>query len=169
MKIVMLMTVSADGYIARTNDEAPWSPEEYERWKAYTKGVGNQIVGRRTYDILKKDGDLDLSIQTVVLTHHPSPPEGNTAFAASPEVALSLLEGRGFATALLGGGQRANSAFVDAGRVHEVILDIEPQILRDGIALLTPGTNLQLKIQETTQFGDTLRVQYMVAQGTRGT
>ncbi len=65
MKVVLLMTLSADGYSARLNDDAPWSAEEFARCNAFVANAGNIIVGRRTYEIMKEEGDCNDQIETV--------------------------------------------------------------------------------------------------------
>ena len=54
MKVILYQAMSVNGYIAGAHDETPWSDEE---WKSFSKAVseaGNIIIGRRTYELMKK-------------------------------------------------------------------------------------------------------------------
>jgi dihydrofolate reductase len=137
MKTTLLMTVSADGYIARLNDEAPWSPEEFNRCNEFIKKVGNVIVGRKTYEIMKAAGDFDEDVETVVLSKTKSEDIGKVHFVSSPEEALEYLNSKDFQIAVVSGGTAANTAFLDAGLLNEMVLDVEPIILSDGLTVFS--------------------------------
>ena len=58
MKVTLYMAMTANGMIARKNGDTPWSASE---WKSYSKSVRSHkalIIGRRTYEIMKKGNDF---------------------------------------------------------------------------------------------------------------
>jgi dihydrofolate reductase len=163
MKTVLLMTMSANGYIARPNDEAPWSREEFERCTAYAKQAGNIIVGRRTYELMQEDGDFDSSILTVVVSRDIREPHGNVVYVSSPQHAIAYVHAQGHATAVLGGGASIASGALIHRLVDEVILDIEPLMFAKGIRLTDEAIpEVRLDHLKTEQFGDTVRLHYRV-------
>jgi len=131
------MTVSADGYIARLNDEAPWSQEEFARCNEFIKKVGNVVVGHKTYEIMKEAGDFDKDVETVVLSKDKNANAGNVHFVSSPKEALEYLSSKNFQTVVVSGGMTTNTAFLDAGLLDEIVLDIEPIILGEGLTLFS--------------------------------
>jgi dihydrofolate reductase len=130
MKVLLLMTISADRYIARLNDEAPWSPEEFVRCNEFIQQAGNVIVGHKTYEIMKATGD-----------------QGKVHFVSTPKEALDYVQAKNFQTAVISGGTATNTAFLDAGLIDEIILDIEPIIFGEGLPLFSQKSregNMQL-------------------------
>lgn len=163
MKTLILMTMSANGFIARTNDETPWSKEEFERCAAFTREAGNLIVGRKTYEIMREEGDFDDGILTVVVTRDIAEPHGNVVYMASPEHALKYVEEKGFARAIVGGGTTLVTQFLSEGLIDEIILDIEPMLLDRGLPLAEQSIpDVALEHLSTEQFGDTVRLHYQV-------
>lgn len=138
MKIILYMAMSVNGFIAKIDDETPWSEEE---WKSYSKMVAeikNIIIGKRTYDIMKEHNEFKKigNPLVVVLTSDKNmPPSKNTFFVNSPEAAITLLKNKGFNKTLLGGGSIFNSSFIEKKLVNEIYLDIEPIVFGKGIPL----------------------------------
>ncbi|MBS3051518.1 MAG: dihydrofolate reductase [Candidatus Aenigmarchaeota archaeon] len=137
MKVILYMAMTANGMIARENDETPWSGIE---WKNYAKEVRKHkalILGRRTYEIMKKSGEFKRvgNPFTVVVTSQSIKSDGNCVFAISPEKAVSIMEERKIKNAVLGGGASLNASFMKSGLVGEIILDVEPMIFGKGIKL----------------------------------
>lgn len=163
MKTVLLMTISANGYIARPNDEAPWSREEFDRCAAYAHEAGNIIVGRRTYNLMREEGDFDPDILTVVISRDIREPHDKVVYVSSPQHAIAYVEEQGFETAVLGGGASIASGVLIHRLVDEVILDIEPMMFAKGIRLTDEAIpEVRLDHLKTEQFGDTVRLHYRV-------
>lgn len=160
------MTISADGYIARPNDEAPWSPEEFTRCNEFVAAAGNIIVGRRTYEIMKEAGDLNREIRTVVLSHSPHEDVGNVHFVASPEEAIAYLKNKNFEAVVVAGGTATNTAFLTANLIDEVMLDVEPIILGEGLRLFEEGErDVKMQVIENTKLdGSTVRSHYRIVK-----
>lgn len=55
MKVILYMAVSLNGMIAKSNDDTSWiTLEEWNSYSSIVRKFGALIVGRRTYNILKK-------------------------------------------------------------------------------------------------------------------
>ena len=72
MKVVLYMAISANGMIAKKDDDTSWISEE--EWDSYSSAVcsaGNLVVGRRTYDILTKQPEFsELENVKVIVCQH---------------------------------------------------------------------------------------------------
>jgi riboflavin biosynthesis pyrimidine reductase len=58
--------------------------------------------------------------------------------ATSPEDALSKLESEGFSEAIVTGGATINSEFAKRNLIDEVILDVNPSIVGNGLPVFAP-------------------------------
>lgn len=163
MKKILLMTISPTGFIARENDEAPWSPEEFARCVEFVREHGNLIVGHKTYDLMRNGSDFDPSVQTIVLSKTPQKSEGNVTFVSSPEEALSVLTQKGFDVAVIGGGSVTNALFLAGGLIDELVFDVEPLLFGGGLPVFKeiPG-DIRLELAATKQFGNTVQLWYRV-------
>lgn len=59
MKVSLYMAISANGMIANKDDETPWSDAEWQSFNNKVKEVGNILIGRKTFELMKEDGSLD--------------------------------------------------------------------------------------------------------------
>ncbi|HEY1646175.1 MAG TPA: dihydrofolate reductase family protein [Candidatus Saccharimonadales bacterium] len=145
MKVIMSMAITADGFIAKSNDDTSYLSEEgWDEFNARVSEIGNIIMGRKTYDIMFEDKSIE-GIKNATIVVLSSSKTGDVAgihYEASAENALAYLDNKGFDTALLSGGASTNTAFMNAGLVDEVWLDVEPTLIGKGVNLL------ELKEQE---------------------
>ncbi len=166
MKTILYMATTANGYVARKNDETPWSDEEWESFKEKVSEIGNIIIGRRTYDIMKEAKDFQEigNPFTVVLTRKKRENSENFAFVDSPQKALELLKEKGFSKTLIAGGRMLNSSFLKENLIDEVYLDIEPFIFCEGIKLFQDyKLEKKLKLLGTKQIGkNTIQLHYKI-------
>ena len=137
MKVIMYMAISANGMIAKTDDDTSWvSKEEWNNYSAAIRKAGNLIVGRRTYTILTKQPEFsefgDVKI-VVVSKNKFSTLSNNHQIAHSPKEAINLLNN--FKEIIVAGGGILNASFLAENLVDEIYLDIEPIILGEGIPL----------------------------------
>lgn len=133
----MYMAVSANGLIARSDDDTSWVTQA--EWASFCRAVrraGCLVVGRRTYRILTAQPEFadiaDVRVVAVaprrlevVRPHH--------RVAPSPRAALKLLAD--FNTVIVAGGGVLNASFLAENLVDELYLDIEPILLGRGIPL----------------------------------
>jgi len=153
MKTTLFMAISANGMIATENgDEDFLSHENWEKFCALAKAFGNFLVGRKTYEAVKKwdEGysfnDL-VGIEKVIISHDQNfKLDDGYTLANSLEDALAKLSQKGFERALISGGAHINSAFVKANLLDEIILNIEPVFVGKGIPLFAPD-DFELKVK----------------------
>lgn len=141
MKVTLHMAMTANGYIASSEDETPWS---FEEWVNYCEAVvkaGNVIIGRKTYELMRMANELaKIGDQTiVVLTTRLPKEEGNVIFVNSPEKAIETLRDRGFEEAVVAGGAECNTSFMKYGLVDEIYLNVEPFLFGKGVPLFHPA------------------------------
>lgn len=170
MKTILYMAMTVNGKIAGIDNDTSWtSKEDWEGFLGMCKKVGNAIIGRRTYEMVRKEGTQLSDILTVVLTHDPallSKKSPHTIFTDKhPRDVLALLEEKGFKEALVAGGGILNSAFLKEGLIDELYIDIEPLILGRGIPLFADGdfeSRLKLLGVITLSNNQTIQLHYKV-------
>jgi dihydrofolate reductase len=167
MKVVLYMASTVNGFIAKGSNETPWSNEE---WKSYIEKVqefGCIIIGRKTYDIMKKYDKFN-NIKnpfTIVLSNQDiTEKSSNFAFVKTTEVALSELKKKGFKKVLVAGGGEINSLFLQQNLISEMYLDIEPFIFGKGINLFKEcDFEAKLELISTKQLSkDTIQLYYKI-------
>ena len=137
--------MSANGIIAtETGDEEFLSHENWEKFCELARELGNFVVGRKTYEAVKKwnggyNFDDLIGIEKIIISQDQNfkLDEGYT-LASSPQDALAKLSQKGFEKALITGGANINSAFAKANLLDEIILNVEPVFIGKGITLFAP-------------------------------
>jgi len=148
MKVILYMAISANGMIAKSNDDTSWiSKEEWVSYSAAIRTAGCLIVGHRTYNILSKQPEFSelKDVKLVVVSRKDVEViSQDHAVARSPQEALEIL--KDFATVMVAGGGLLNSSFLKKNLIDEIYLDIEPIILEDGIKLFEKN-NVSLNLE----------------------
>ena len=151
MKTLLYMAISADGYIADSKGGVPWSDHEWKKFARQVRACGNIIVGRKTFEIMQKRGDFsnlgDPHIVVVSRTLNRVS-EKNFDVAKTPEHALEILAAKNIPLAFIGGGAELNGSFIAQALIDEIILDVEPFLLGQGIPLFQGGP-LEQKLELT--------------------
>ena len=141
MNVILYMAMTANGYIATEQEDAPWSQEIWDAYYDFISKKGNIIVGRRTYEMMEATGNefQKLGNPTVIIVSRwlKEQDNHNTTIVASPREALEALEQKGFKEAVVGGGSMLNAGFLKDGLIDEIYLDIEPRIFGKGIRLFS--------------------------------
>jgi dihydrofolate reductase len=137
MKVILYMAISANGMVAKTDDDTSWvSKDEWDSFSLTVRTAGCLIVGHRTYNILTKQPEFAefKDIKLVVVSQEDfvtlTP---DHLIAHSPKEALEIL--KDFKEAVVAGGGALNASFMEENLVDEIFLDIEPIILGQGIPL----------------------------------
>ena len=148
MNVICYMAMSANGMIAKGNDDTSWgSKEEWDSYRSAVRTAGCLIVGRRTYHILTTQPEFAelKGVKLVAVSHEGfktlSP---DHRVAHSPREALALL--KGFKNVIVAGGAALNASFLAENLVDEICLDIEPLILGQGIPIFK-GKDVEAKLQ----------------------
>ncbi len=137
MKVILYMAQTINGYIARENNETPWSEEEWLNFFKLVKKTKNIVIGKNTYEIMKANDEFSKigNPFTVVVSKEDFAPNSNFAIVKSPKEAIKLLKEKGFTKVLVGGGGKLNSSFLKENLIDEIYLDIEPSIFGKGIKI----------------------------------
>ena len=163
MKVVLYMAITANGYIAKENNETPWSNEEWESFSEKVKEIKNLVIGRKTFEIMKQGNEFQKIDNpfTVIVSNQK---ENNSNFVDSPEQAIKLLEKKGFSKILVAGGGTLNSSFMQKGLVDEIYLDVEPFLFGKGIKLFADNDfETKLELLETKQLSkNTIQLHYRI-------
>lgn len=169
MKVILYMATTVNGYIAKEDDDTSFvSENEWENFRKMIKRTGNIIVGRRTYEIMKKSNEFEglKDIKVLVVTNNPSfnTTNSNHSTQPSPKEALEFLRQQGFQEVLVAGGSKLNTSFMAENLIDEIYLDIEPLALSRGIKLFADADfEAKLELLDTKQFSpNELQLHYKV-------
>ena len=135
MKVILYMAISANGMIARKDDDTSWiSQEEWDSYSQAVRTAGCLIIGYRTYHILTKQPEFTELKDVKLVTVHTedfATSAPNHLVAHSPQEALDLLND--FKEIIVAGGGILNASFLSENLVDEIFLDVEPIVLGEGI------------------------------------
>lgn len=147
------MAISANGIIAtETGSEDFLSHENWEKFCEFAREFGNFIVGRKTYEAVKKwdDGynfDDLVGVEKVIISQDKNfKLDKGYTLANSPENALAKLSQKGFKKVLVTGGANINSAFAKANLLDEIVLNFEPVVVGKGISVFA-SEDFELKLK----------------------
>lgn len=166
MKVILYMAITANGMIAKNNNEVEWSKDEENSYFSKVREIGNIITGAKTFPLYEDSNFSDMGDPfVVVLTGNKSKKDSNKIkYVNSPIMALDILEKNGFKTALVTGGSKTDAAFLEEKLIDEIFLDVEPFVYGDGIPLFFPNdTDLKLELVESTYLNkNTIQLHYKV-------
>ena len=142
------MAMTLNGYIAKENNETPWSKIEWDNFREIISRVGNLIIGRKTYEIMKEGKEFENigNPVTVVVTNQKIENSKNFTFVKSPEDAIKFLEEKEFSEVLVAGGGELNTSFMQENLIDEIYLDVAPIIFGKGIKLFS-GKDFETKLE----------------------
>jgi len=142
MKVTLFMAMSANGFIAtKKGDEHFLSDENWKSFSKLVKSYNNLIVGRKTYEAVKKWDQFSFNdfkgATKVIISKRNLRLDNDYILASSPKVALEILKGNGFTKVLLAGGSELNTSFIKSGLINEVILNIDSVMIGEGIPIFS--------------------------------
>lgn len=162
-KFIVYVATSADGFIARTDGSVDWldrpRPKGNYGMRAFYRSVDSCILGRKTYEQSVKFGMAEgySGKKNYVLSR-------TLTKAASPKVTIINDNVAAFAQRLraengrhiwLVGGAELIASFLDAAEVDEFIIHMIPQMIGEGIPLVSPRhRDLPLKLLACRPFPD---------------
>jgi len=138
MKVVLYMAMTANGIIARKNYEEDFlSDKNWHVFRNLAQKAGCLVVGRKTYDIVKKKYKKysfeDIKAKKMVVSRNPKFRPQGYIVSRSPKDAINKAKKQGVKTLILTGGGNLNASFMKSNLVDEIILNIEPAVLGKGI------------------------------------
>jgi len=149
MKVFLVMAMTADGKIAKTDNHFPdWTSKEDKKFfHKISEKAGVVIMGDKTFFTFSRPLKNRLN---VVFTPEKNPKkiEGVRWVKGSPEKILTKLEKEGYKKVILGGGAFINGMFLEKKLVDEIIITIEPKIFGDGLGLFRGDFDVNLKLKK---------------------
>jgi dihydrofolate reductase len=166
MKTFMIAAISVDGFINReeSSTSIDWtSREDSKLYTTITTGAGVMVMGARTF------AQINRSLpgrRIIVYTTHPERVgsfEGVETTSEQPAELLRRLEADGCDEVAICGGSTIYQQFMEAGRVDEIYLTIEPLLFGSGVKLFDGELNQHLQLQRLEKLNDnTLFLVYSV-------
>lgn len=163
MRVSIIAAISADGFIAREQNElANWtSKEDKKLFVELTKRAGVMVMGGTTYRTI---GRALPGRRNIVYSRSPIDQEGIEVTAEAPELLVKRLEKEGFSEVAICGGAAIYSLFLQAGLVTDVYLTVEPLLFGSGISLASQPLKTRMHLAEKRQLTpDVLLLHYTVA------
>ena len=156
MKKILYLAISVNGYIAKKNNDTPWSNTEWQSWIGEVKKAGNLIIGRKTFDLMTTKHISEIGNPfMVVLSNNPLQTGDNVKCANSPQDAINIIESEGFEIAFIGGGGTTATSFMNANLIDELLVDIEPKIFDEGLPFFNKlSRDINLQLIETKKYDD---------------
>ncbi len=179
-KIIVYITTSVDGYIARPDGDVVWlnrpMPKGNYGMGKFLKSVDTILWGRKTYSKGIEMGmekrmatGFGPGIQNFVFSRQAQ--ESTVAgfkWGSEPikEFAQKLRKKRGKNVWMMGGGEIIAS-FLDEGEIDEFQINVVPILIGEGIPLIQPRHRLiRLKLLSSKKFSDgVVGLHYRVARG----
>lgn len=151
MKVTLVMAMTINGYVAGANDDTEWV-KDFELFYKTVADWGVAVMGRRTYEESDKYNAFPYKgALNIVMTHNPKllkiKQENALFINATPEEVVKLVAKKGHKKLLVIGGGQINGNFLKAGLIDEIIIDIHPLIISNGVRLFEsefPYQNLEL-------------------------
>jgi dihydrofolate reductase len=167
-KIIVLLAMSADGFIARKDGAVDWldrpRPKGDYGMGDFFKSIDTIVLGRKTYDFVvqfQKEGQavpsMGGNIRHYVFSRKP-PKKVLEGFEFVKEPIKTFAERlraqKGKHIWLMGGGGIIAS-FLDAGEIDEFIISVIPTFIGEGIPLVAPKRRtVPLELLSTKKFSD---------------
>lgn len=158
--ISMVSVISVDGKL--TNDFDPaidkWtSKEDKSHFRILKESSEVLIMGRCTYDAVKRNIVLTRNTLRIVVTSNPNKYAGSSVSNQleftddTPQNIIMNLESRGYKNALLLGGSQINTLFLRDKLVNTMILTIEPKLFGKGHDLVSGSFDVNLRLKKIEQ------------------
>ena len=152
MIATLFIATSLDGYIAGPDDDLSWlfTDADYG-FSHFYEGVDALIMGRGTYDVVRKMGPWPYNGKKTVVVTSKGDKSVNTpdttVFDGDLTVLCQSLVDEGKDRVWLVGGGELVVSFLNAGLIQEVVVSLHPVLLGQGVPLFPgkfPKTILEL-------------------------
>lgn len=130
----LYIAASIEGFIADKNGGTDWVADEVI-FEQTSRKYGCICMGHTTYR--EYGGPAFDGVQHIVLSRKPQKKNSHESvhFVTSPQEAIAKAAELGFKKMLVIGGAQVNHAFMQAGVVRRVFVDIHPIILGEGLQM----------------------------------
>lgn len=178
-KVIIHATITLDGYMADTNGSVDWmsgleaTDEDYAVVNKVMAEIGAVVGGANKTNTIE-EGEIPyggmLKVPVYLMTHNAHEPiekDGITYTFVVNDIKQAVESAKASAgdksVALLGGS--ISRQCLKLGLVDEIVLDVEPLLLGDGISLFG-GLGEQIKLEriETSAFASETHLRYRVVK-----
>jgi dihydrofolate reductase len=163
------VAASLDGFIATPDGAYDWIVgDDNIDFEALYAEFDLVVMGRRTYEVLRRQGDQDptLGRQVVVASRTIATADRpGVSFLADgvAEAVRDLKQQQGKDIWLFGGGELARTLF-DAGLVDTVEVAVMPVLLGAGVPMLAPPGQVRLRLLSSSALSSGIQLlKYVVA------
>lgn len=179
METFIIAALSTDGFIAKHANQAStdWtSPEDQIFFQEKTKGAGVVVMGRTTFETIKKPLPDRLNIvytsqnRQNFLANQDLEDNGQSlenlqVTRLEPRLLISQLQEQGFDQAAICGGSSIYTQFMQSGLVNKLYLTMEPVVFGDGIKLFKQPVSRTLNLSSYQQLNPqkTMLLEYEVS------
>lgn len=172
MKITLLASITADGFIAQATSQSSlnWTSKEDTRFFIQkTKEIGTIIMGSTTFATIKPKHLPFVGRKIIVLSrselHLPYDQAEVRVESGAISDVLAKLEAEGIKHAVLAGGASVYTQFMQAGLVDELFLTVEPIVFGAGIKLFSEAIQVKLHLEQVIDLPDQTKVfHYLVVK-----
>ena len=151
-KIIVYITASADGFIARSDGSVDWLDRPHPKggygMDAFYKSIDTILWGRKTYDMaleFQKKGvagtAFDTSVKNYAFTRSllQSPAPAGVQFVSETIKAFTTqLRAEKGKDVFMMDGAGIIASFLDEGEINEFIINVIPTFIGQGIPLIAP-------------------------------
>ena len=159
-RAVFYGAISLDGYLADKEDRLEWlygqEGGELVPYDAFYQTIDYTIMGRRTYEAIKRDAELEAIYpekKNYLFTHSTIQVDDTMQLVNEDPVEFIKALPADKTVWIVGGGSLLKPV-KEAGIIEEWWIQIVPILLGEGVPLFLPQSNQQkLQLLETEQFG----------------
>jgi dihydrofolate reductase len=171
MNILLDISISLNGFIARENGDEDWiSDDGWINFQQVAEKYNNFVLGRETYEQVtsrnkKYNFDNVKCEHKVIVTRDRNFLTLNGyAIVLSPEQAVQYIESKGCDKLFLAGGGKLSSSFIKAGLVDELSITVNPHVIGKGRPMFGPDDfDLPLKLSGHEEISSgRIRIRYEV-------
>jgi dihydrofolate reductase len=159
MIVSLIAAISADGYIAASEDQnsLTWtSKEDTQFFISKTKEIGTLVMGRKTFDTIGKPlkGRRIVVMSRTAGDRLEGENGGSVEYTGeSPVDLVTRLASEGVTQLIVCGGATIYSQFLRAGLVEELFLTVEPVFFGGGVPLTSEVGRMDLQFVESSMLG----------------
>lgn len=144
-KVIVHIATSADGYVARPDDDLDWltsrpAPKGFYGMNTFTRSVDVKVLGRKTYDMsLRLGAPFGPKDRHIVFSRKARPanaPSGVEFVSETPSALVKRLRSEPGKDIWLMGGGDIIASFLDDEAIDEFVVSVVPVFIGDGIPLI---------------------------------
>ena len=163
MKVILFMSMSVNGFIARENREEDFlSEENYQTFVELANKIGCAIWGRKTHETLRTYGkeafEKIKNVKKIVISKNSDfQIEDGFELVKSPKETIKKLEQQGYKEVILTGGSTLNSFFAKNNLIDEIIFNVQAAIVGKGIPVFClEDFDLNLNLKEMKKISENI-------------